>query len=174
MANVLVLFDTQSGGTGKMAQLVAEGATRREGTVVRLRAVEQAKPEDVEWCDGIAVGTPTHMGGISWKMKRFWDDDCRPLWGKLDGRIGCAFSSGGGWGGGHELVCLQVLVVLMNFGFLTFGVTDYIVKGFTLHYGAVLHGEPRDDEEKEACRRLGERLAQWSAQRRAGLEAAQK
>jgi multimeric flavodoxin WrbA len=55
-------------------------------------------------------------------MKRFWDETVGPHWMQLDGRIGCAFSSAGGWGGGMELACQSILTVLMNFGFLTFGV----------------------------------------------------
>jgi NAD(P)H dehydrogenase (quinone) len=51
----------------------------------------------------------------------------------------------------------------MNFGFLVFGVTDYVGKRFTLHYGAVVAGEPRTESEMAACERLGERLAQWVA-----------
>jgi NAD(P)H dehydrogenase (quinone) len=51
----------------------------------------------------------------------------------------------------------------MNYGFLVFGVTDYVAKGFTLHYGATVAGEPREEKEIEACRRLGQRLAEWVA-----------
>jgi len=36
-------------------------------------------------------------------------------------------------------------------------------KQFTLHYGAVLAGEPRSENEIASCQRLGERLAQWVA-----------
>jgi len=54
-------------------------------------------------------------------------------------------------------------MMLMNFGFLTFGVTDYVGKKFTLHYGAVTAREPRSEEEIAACHRLGKRLAQWVA-----------
>ncbi|RME07866.1 MAG: flavodoxin family protein, partial [Aquificota bacterium] len=56
-----------------------------------------------------------------------------------------------------------VLYMLINYGFLVFGLTDYTGKKFTLHYGAVVAGEPRTQEEKEACLRLGERLAQYVA-----------
>jgi len=83
------------------------------------------------------------------------------LWGTIDGKIGCAFSSSGGWGGGNEVACLSVLYMLINYGFLVFGLTDYVGKKFTLHYGAVVAGEPRTEEEREACMRLGERLAQY-------------
>lgn len=163
MGKVLVLYDSATGNTRRMAEEVAKGAGLVPGTEVRLRSVEEATAEDLLWCDGLAVGSPTNMGILSWRMKRFWDEVAGDLWGKIDGKIACAFSSSGGWGGGAELACLSMLLVLMNFGFLVFGVTDYVAKQFTLHYGAVLAGEPRAEREVAACQRLGQRLAQWVA-----------
>jgi NAD(P)H dehydrogenase (quinone) len=142
-----------------MAEYVLEGV-KKYPVNAKILSVDEATKEDILWCDGIAVGSPTQMGVLSWKMKKFWDDMI-DLWGNIDGKIGCAFSSSGGWGGGNEIACMSILTVLMNFGFLVFGVTDYVGDKFTLHYGAVVAGEPRTEEEIEACRRLGERLAQW-------------
>jgi NAD(P)H dehydrogenase (quinone) len=51
----------------------------------------------------------------------------------------------------------------MNFGFLVFGVTDYVGRLMTLHYGAVAVREPREEDTQEACRKLGKRLAEWVA-----------
>lgn len=163
MGRVLVLYDTRTGNTKKMAELVAEGARSVEGIEVRMRFVEEATKEDVLWADGLAVGSPTNMGLVSWRLKRFFDDVLGELWGQIDGKIACAFSSSGGWGGGNEIACMSILTMLMNFGFLVFGVTDYVGKKFTLHYGAVVAGEPRTEAEKEACIRLGKRLAEWVA-----------
>ncbi len=163
MSRVLVLFHSNSGNVAKMAALVAEGATSVPGTEVRLRSLAEATPDDVIWCDGIAVGSPTNMGILSWQMKKFWDETMGPHWMKIDGKIGCAFSSAGGWGGGMELACQSILTVLMNFGFLTFGVTDYAAKFHTAHYGAVTLREPRGDEALAGCRLLGRRLAEWTA-----------
>lgn len=163
MGRVLVLYDTRTGNTKKMAELVAEGARSVEGIEVRLKFVEEATKEDVLWADGLAVGSPTNMGLVSWRLKRFFDDVLGELWGQIDGKIACAFSSSGGWGGGNEIACMSILTMLMNSGFLVFGVTDYVGKKFTLHYGAVVAGEPRTEAEKEACIRLGRRLAEWVA-----------
>lgn len=165
---ILVLYDSSTGNVDQMARLVAEGAREMEGVEVRLRKVDgegelRAAPEDVLWADGIAVGSPTNMGLLSWKMKRFWDDDMRPHWMKIDGKIGCAFSSAGGWGGGMEIACQSVLTLLMNYGFLVFGVTDYASRDLTLHYGAVSAKGPDDEPAKAACRLLGHRLAAWTA-----------
>jgi NAD(P)H dehydrogenase (quinone) len=131
-----------------MAALVAEGAASIPDTEVRIRSVDEAQASDVLWCDGLAVGTPTNMGILSWKMKRFWDETMMEHWMQIDGKIACAFSSAGGWGGGMELACQSVLTVLINFGFLVFGVTDYASAMHTPHYGAVTAREPRSDEAK--------------------------
>lgn len=163
MGKVLVLYDSASGNTAKMAALVAQGAESISEIEVRLRKVEEATPEDVLWCDGLALGSPTNMGLLSWKMKRFWDEPMAPYWMKVDGKIACAFSSSGGWGGGTELACLSLLTVLMNFGFLVFGVTDYASKLTTAHYGAITAREPREEGTQAACRLLGKRLAEWVA-----------
>lgn len=160
---ILVLYQSNSGNTARMAELVAEGAAAKIGTEVRLINIEQARAEDVLWAEGIAVGSPTNLGLLSWKMKRFWDEVMIDHWGKIDGKIGCAFTSAGGWAGGGELACQSLTTLLMNYGFLVFGVTDYISRIQTLHYGAVAAKEPREAEIQEACRRLGLRLAEWVA-----------
>ncbi|HEY3233966.1 MAG TPA: flavodoxin family protein [Polyangiaceae bacterium] len=163
MGRVLVLYYSKDGNTSQMAQHVAEGARRISGIEVRLKGIEEARQEDVAWCDGLALGAPTNLGNIPWRMKRFWDEEALPLFTKIDGKIGCAFSSQGGWGGGAELACQAMMTVMMNFGFLVFGVTDYTGHQFTLHYGATQAGEPRQDREVESCRRLGQRLSEWVA-----------
>lgn len=163
MGKVLVLFDSASGNTEKMAGFVAEGARLVPEIEVRLKRVDDATADDILWCDGMAVGSPTNMGILSWKMKRFWDETAGPVWMKVDGKIACAFSSAGGWGGGQELACQSLLTVLMNFGFLVFGVTDYVGKMKTLHYGAIVAREPRHEDDQAACRKLGQRLSEWVA-----------
>ena len=163
MAKVLILYDSASGNTAKMAGLIADGAGSIAGIEIRLRKIDEATGEDVLWCDGLALGSPTNMGLLSRKMKRFWDETMAPHWMKVDGKIACAFSSSGGWGGGNELACQSLLTVLINFGFLVFGVTDYASKLTTAHYGAVTAREPRDEGTQAACRLLGKRLAEWVA-----------
>jgi NAD(P)H dehydrogenase (quinone) len=163
MGKILILYDSETGNTAKMAQLVADGAAEIDGMEIRLRSIGEATADDVVWCDGLAVGSPTNMGLISWKMKKFWDETMVKHWMKIDGKVACAFSSSGGVAGGAEMACQSILTVLLNFGFLVFGVTDYVSKLTTLHYGAVAVREPREDDTKRACRRLGKRLAEWVA-----------
>jgi len=55
-----------------MADWVAKGASLIEGMEIRLKSIAEAGAEDILWCDGIALGSPTHLGGIAAEMKKFW------------------------------------------------------------------------------------------------------
>ncbi len=168
MGNILVLYHSNTGNTAKMANLVAEGAATVSGMEIRKLTVDDATADDLLWCDGIALGSPTNMGSMAWKVKKWWDTVAISKWLEVDGKFACAFSSSAGWGGGNETACNAMAIVLLNFGFLYFGVTDYVGKGLTPHYGAVIAGEPREEKEQEACRRLGRRLSEWVAVYREG------
>lgn len=164
MAHVLVLFESNNRGyTAQMAQLVAEGAKDVPGMSVRLCDVQTATIDDLHWADGIALGSPTNLGGISWRMKEWWDTRSFDVWGALDGKLGCAFSSSGAWGGGGEQTCMALNTLMMNFGMLVFGVSDYVGRKMAPHYGAICAGAPRTEAEQEICRRTGRRLAEWCA-----------
>ncbi|HAZ63543.1 MAG TPA: flavodoxin [Armatimonadetes bacterium] len=157
MGKVLVLYDSRTGNTKLMAEYVAEGARLVESAEVRLRHISEADGQDLLWADGVAVGSPTHMGQPSWQMKKWWDE-CG-VWGQADGRLGVAFSSEGGHAGGAMMTCLSLLLILMNFGILVLGVTDYAYYCYTLHYGATTVRQPRVEGDIAACRELGRRLA---------------
>ncbi|MFP4005836.1 MAG: flavodoxin family protein [Candidatus Hadarchaeia archaeon] len=161
MINILVLYDTRSGNTKEMAEAVSKGSDELDYTKVRMMRVDEAESSDVEWCHGLAVGTPTHCGLLTWKLKRFFDDEILDIWGNIDGKIGTAFSTSGGLGGGNELASTSVLNILMNYGFLGFGLTDYASEDVTGHYGAVAVDSPSESE-REMCKILGKRLAEYS------------
>lgn len=163
MPKILVLYHSNSGHTQNMAELIAEGAGQLAGAEVRLRDIASADHRDLEWCDGIALGSPTNYGSVSWQMKQWWDQQPIENWGKRDGKIGCVFTSGGAWGGGQEWTCMALMSILINYGFLVFGLTDYTGVKTSAHYGAIAAGDPKDDGQQEACRRLGRRLAEWVA-----------
>jgi NAD(P)H dehydrogenase (quinone) len=163
MGKVLIQYFSESGHTRQMAELVAAGAAQVPGIEVRLRTLAECSLEDLNWCDGLALGAPTHLGSIPWPVKKWWDEKVDQAWGRIDGKFACAFSSAGGLGGGAELTCMGLLTMLMNYGFLVFGATDYVAPRHTLHYGAALAGYPKTQAEKDICSRLGIRLAEWVA-----------
>ena len=161
MANILILYYSKTGNTKKMAEFIKEGACSIPENEIRLKSLEEATSKDVLWCHGIALGAPTHIGTVPWKMVKWWDENSSDFWQKIDGKFGCVFSSSGGWGGGNELTCQGLLKILMNFGIMVFGLPDYTGPDMTLHYGSVCAGEPKDEAIIESCKRLGRRLAEW-------------
>lgn len=179
LGRILVLYDSASKCTESMAEYVAEGASLVDSMEVRIRVVpgepnswekegrkatkhQEATFDDLLWADGVACGTPCNLGCISWRMKKFWDDFSQAgYWSVVDGKLGCAFSSQGGHGGGAELVCMAMCTVMMNCGFSCFGITDYVSFMNTMHYGACCAKAPRNDEDKMICRREGTRLAEF-------------
>ncbi len=163
MGKILIMYDSQSDRkfTSTMVPHVEAGANSVDNMEVRVRSVKDCQTEDVFWADGIAVGCPTHFANISWEMKKWWDERCLDIWFKTDGKFACSFTSAGSYGGGGELTCQALNVMMMNFGYFVFGITDYVYKKQSLHYGAVVAGEPREQHEIEACRRVGLRLAEW-------------
>ncbi|MGC8817197.1 MAG: flavodoxin family protein [Candidatus Hadarchaeum sp.] len=150
MPKVLVIYDSSSGNTEKMAQAVAEGAREVAGVNVVLKKVDQAKVDELLDADGIIVGSPCHFGQMSAKVKAFIDESVKH-YGKLDGKVGAAFTSFGG-SGGSETTLLSMLHALLIHGMVVVG------RSKRMHYGSVAVGTPNQDSIQD-CRELGYRVA---------------
>lgn len=151
MAKVLVLYYSRTGNTHKMAEAVAEGA-RQAQAEVDLREVKDCQPETLVDYDGIIVGSPTYYGILAGPLKDFFDQSIK-VHGKLEGKVGGAFSSAGIVGGGCETAVLSIVQVLLVHGM--------VIRGFskTGHYGPVAFGKP-DERALKECKQLGETIAQ--------------
>ncbi|MFW6026537.1 MAG: flavodoxin family protein [Candidatus Woesearchaeota archaeon] len=157
---VTIIYDTRSGNTEKMAQSVKEGIDLVEGITGIAKKVEEASADDLLESEGLIVGSPTHCGLLSWKLKKFFDSITKEAWSEVKGKIGTAFATSGGLGGGNEMAVLSILNLLMNYGYLVFGLPDYAAPEVTAHYGAVAVGEP-DQDELKSCRMLGQQMAEY-------------
>ncbi|MBI1319272.1 MAG: hypothetical protein GC168_10060 [Candidatus Hydrogenedens sp.] len=120
MSNVLVVYATDYGSTKKMAEVIAAGA-QDEGAVVVVKAAEEATAEDFLAADAVVFGSPVHMGGPDWRIKKLIDTVTSGLWMKdaLSGRVGAIFATGsnfGGAGGGAELTMLSMMNNLAELG----------------------------------------------------------
>ena len=115
MARVLVLYDSESGNTEKMAFAVAEGVEQVENVEVTVKKVEQANLNDLCSSDGIIMGSPTYYGQMSGKLKTFIDRSVK-MHGKLEGKVGAAFTSAGGTATGAETTLLAILETMLVHG----------------------------------------------------------
>jgi len=152
MTKVLIVYHSRSGNVAKMAQALAEGA-KEGGADVVVKEVDEATLEDLAAADGIILGAPTYFGTLSGEMKGFIDRSVR-IRGKLEDKVGAAFTSSGSPTGGNETTLLSIIQGMLIHGMVIVG--DPLETGG--HYGAVAVGAP-DASALIACRKLGERVA---------------
>jgi len=148
---VLLAYYSRSGNTRRMAELVEEGLRSEGGVAVTLRPVEEIAAKELLEFDAIVAGSPTYYGTMAWPLKKLFDESVA-FHGKLDGKVGAAFSSSGGLAGGNETTVLDILEAFLIHGMVVQGDP----KGD--HYGAVSVGAP-DERAAESCRKLGGRVA---------------
>src|SRR3972149_8924366 len=120
MVKILIIYDSRSGNTEKMAMAVAEGAKRVKAVKVFVKKVDKASLKDLQEADGIIIGSPTYYGSMSGKLKAFIDESVK-LHGKLEGKVGAAFTSSGGTATGAETTLLSILQALLVHGMIVQG-----------------------------------------------------
>jgi len=187
MANILILYYSRNGSTAKMAQQIARGVESVAGAEAILRTVPEvsavcekiadgipdsgapyATLQDLERCDGLALGSPTHFGNMAAALKHFIDGTTA-LWlsGGLSGKPAGVFTSTGSMHGGQETTLLSMMLPLMHHGMLLMSLPcNEIALRETLSGGTPYgpsHRSETDAEltehEKRLCWVLGERIA---------------
>lgn len=190
MTKILVLYYSRYGATQKLAHEIARGITSVSDCEAIIRTVpsisantqatEAKVPEDgplyvtkeeLQNCDGIALGSPTRFGNMSSAMKYFWDGT-GDLWasGALIDKPVCVFTSSASLHGGQESTLLTMMIPLLHHGCIVMGLpysnpelsatttggTPYGVS----HVAGGNSDNPLSDDEKKLCFAQGKRLAQ--------------
>ena len=150
MAKILVVYYSRSGNTEKMAKLISEGI-QAEGVDVVVKRVQETGVDELLQYDGIVAGSPTYYGSMAWELKKLFDESVK-FHGKLDGKVGAAFSSAANIGGGNETTILDIVNAMLIHGMVVQGDPSGD------HYGRVSIGAP-DSRVEEQCRRAGQRIA---------------
>jgi NAD(P)H dehydrogenase (quinone) len=151
MAKVLIIYYSATGNTKKMAQYVAEGVKKEGGMDCEVKDVENIKVDELLKAGAIIIGSPTYYGTMAWQIKKLLDESVK-FHGKLDGKIGGAFSSSANVGGGNETTIMDILKAMLIHGMIIYGDPSGD------HYGPVAIGAP-DERAQKCCLRLGQRIA---------------
>src|SRR5689334_7298426 len=142
MAKVLVLYYSTYGHVERMAEAAAEGARSVPGAEVTVKRVPELMPPDVAKAagakldqkapvaqpleladyDAIMIGAPTRYGRMPGQMANFLDQT-GALWaqGKLNGKVGSAFSSTATQHGGQETTLFSIITNLLHLGLVVVG-----------------------------------------------------
>lgn len=109
--HLLVLYHTQSGNTGRLAEAVCRGAcAESETTETRLVRAAEGTLEDLLWCDAVLFGTPENFGYMSGMLKDFFDRTYYPAEPYELNRPYGLFISAGNDGTGAVRECDRILL----------------------------------------------------------------
>lgn len=133
-----------------MAKLIEEGVKSELDDVDTLD-VKDVKPNDLLKYDAVIIGSPTYYGLMSADVKGLLDRSVRHH-GKLEGKVGGAFTSSHNVGGGNETTVIAILEALLIHGMVICGDPEGD------HYGPVSIGKP-DKRVEKVCHRYGQRVA---------------
>jgi NAD(P)H dehydrogenase (quinone) len=187
MANILILYYSRYGATAAMADQIARGVESVPGAEAVLRTVpgvsplsEQSVPaipetgapyatlDDLQHCDGLALGSPTHFGNMAAPLKYFLDNTSS-LWfsGALAGKPAGVFTSTGSLHGGQESTLLSMMLPLLHHGMLIVGLPYSENALRDTQSGGTPYGPSRhtrqdtrlSHDEKALCSAFGARLA---------------
>ena len=201
---ILIAFYSRNGSTAALAEGVAEGA-RAEGAEVMLRRAREVVSRDImthapgwienadrlnaqyeapteadaESADALVFGTPTRFGNISSELKAFVDS-LGGLWfqGKLNGKVGSAFTSTSSLHGGNESTIITMYNFMAHLGLIItpLGYADPSVFKAGTPYGASSvsgqNNAPPTADDLEVARYQGKRVVQVTrALKAAGITA---
>jgi NAD(P)H dehydrogenase (quinone) len=141
MSKVLVLYYSSYGHIEQMAAAIAEGV-REAGAEVVVKRVPETVPEAIAKSayfkldqeapvatvaeladyDAIIFGAPTRFGRMPSQMAAFLDQ-AGGLWasGKLNGKVGAAFTSTASQHGGQETTLFSMITNMLHFGLVVVG-----------------------------------------------------
>jgi len=151
MSKGLVVYDSKTGNTEKMAMAISQGM-ERGGLAVKVKRVEDVSLSDLTDADAIVLGSPTYSANMSGNMKKFVDKTNELYPDKLNDKVGAAFTSYAGQG---DYMTLSSLIIAMLFH-------QMIIVGHQSGViGATSVGEP-DDKCIVECHVFGERIADFA------------
>jgi NAD(P)H dehydrogenase (quinone) len=123
MVKALVVYDSETGNTEKMAVAIGEGL-RESGLDVGVKKVDDTSLNDLVEADAIVMGSPTYFSTMTAKMKTLIDKSI-DLWpdepGKLKNKIGAAFTSCATADGGSETTLLALIRAMVWHGMVIVG-----------------------------------------------------
>jgi NAD(P)H dehydrogenase (quinone) len=186
---ILVLYYSRHGATRKLAECIAQGIESVSGCEARLRTVPQISTvteateaqipasgapyvelQDLQECQGLALGSPTRFGNMAAPLKYFLDGtSAQWLSGALSGKPACVFTSTGSLHGGQESTLLSMMLPLLHHGMLIMGLPYTEKNLMTTHSGGSPYGATHwsgiggdlvmTEETRELAIALGKRLA---------------
>jgi len=124
MKKLAIVYHSAHGHTEHIARHVVAGAQDVEHVQVDLRRAEELAhaPDDLVAYDGLILGSPTYLGGVSAPFKAFMDATGR-LWRaqRLRGRLAAGFTVSSLPAGDKQSTLMSMFVFSMQHGMVWVG-----------------------------------------------------
>jgi multimeric flavodoxin WrbA len=124
MKNIALVYHSAHGHTEHIARHVAEGATLVAATRVHVLKADQLAqaPDKLLDFDGLLMGSPTYLGGVSATFKTFMDATGR-MWRsqQLRGKLAAGFTVSSLPAGDKQSTLLSMFVFAMQHGMMWVG-----------------------------------------------------
>lgn len=124
MSKLAIIYHSAHGHTEHIARRVLEGAQEVHGIEPQLIQAEDlgTRPDDLMVFDGLILGSPTYLGGVSGPFKSFMDATGR-LWRRqgLKGKLAAGFTVSSLPSGDKQSTLLSMFVFAMQHGMLWVG-----------------------------------------------------
>ena len=152
MSKALVVYDSATGNTEKMAKAIGDGLWEA-GLIVAVQKVENTTLDDLASAEAIVLGSPTYFCTMSSKMKALIDKSIKIYPEKLQNKVGAAFTSSDEVAGGNETTLLSLIQAMLMHRMVVVGHQSG-------SFGAVSIGTP-DEDCISGCRLFGKRIASF-------------
>ena len=145
MKKIAVIYHSAHGNTAHIAQHIADGARSVPGVEVHIIQAEEltTAPQRLTQFDGLLLGSPTYLGGVSGTFKTFMDAT-GGLWRtqQLKGKLAAGFTVSALPSGDKQSTLLSLFTFCMQHGMVWVG-------------NAILPEQHRGVPYDEAANRLG-------------------
>lgn len=124
MKKLAIVYHSAHGHTQHIAEQIGMGAKAVDGVHVELLKADElaSQPDELLRYDGIVLGSPTYLGGVSGPFKSFMDATGR-LWRtqKLKGKLAAGFTVSSLPSGDKQSTLLSMFVFSMQHGMVWVG-----------------------------------------------------
>lgn len=124
MKKIAIIYHSAHGHTQYIARHICSGVMEVEGIEAHLARAEDlaGQPDRLRAYDGLILGSPTYLGGVSGQFKTFMDAT-GPLWRTqgLKGRLAAAFTVSSLPAGDKQSTLMSLFTFCMQHGMIWIG-----------------------------------------------------
>lgn len=95
LVRILIVYDSRTGNTEKLAEAVAKGSRKVPGVEVVMKKARDVMPDDVTGVDAYAFGSPSHFSIMSGEILTMFTN-LYPHRHAISGKPLCVFTTGAG------------------------------------------------------------------------------